>query len=477
MIIDHSGRGPRPLWLGTLGTLIAAVTTATVYLLALRYTGAFAGSVDVTAQMTSTGDGVPQRADVTFHGVRVGQVATTTIAAKGDRQDMLLRIKPELAQQIPSSVTARVVPNNIFGVTAVELIDNGPAQHGLIDGATIVQDRGEVSTQLQTTLTTLRTVLDAIDPIRLATVLGTLADALDPAYRMPGSTIERLDAWTTQVRATPGIGDLLGNLGAAASAVNQSTPALIDTLTTSVTAAHTLTEKRANLISLLTAASGAVDATNRLFARNPGAGPELVGGLHETFGALAADPDAIATSVANLNDALAKLRTVFNWGPDKQMRWAINISFTPFAQYTAADCPRYGALTGPRCGGPTVPESAVPQQFPGQLLPHRVDSAGPAPTIPAAPAFPAIPALPGLPAIPALPGLPAIPAPPGSPVPGLPVAPASARSSGQGGLQGPDAISAIVGGPPNAAQLILLGPVLTGGSLTVTSTNPPSGEH
>ncbi|MEU8898814.1 MCE family protein [Nocardia sp. NPDC048505] len=444
MIIDHSGRGVRTPVLGLFGVLIAALGALSVYLLGLRYTGSFTESVEVTARMTSTGDGVPQRADVTFRGVLVGQVAHTAIAARGESQEMLLRLEPALAQRIPSTVTARVVPNNIFGVTAVELIDQGPAARPLSSGATISQDTSTVSTQLQTTLTTLRTVLDAIDPLELAAVLGALADALDPSYRMPGSTIERLDAWTTQVRATPGIGALLGDLGAAASAVNESAPELIDTLSTSVTAARTLTEKRAALISLLTAAGGALDSTDELFARNPGAGPALVGGLNDTFGALAADPAAIAVSVANLNTALAKLATVFNWGPNKQMRWVVDISFTPFQQYTAADCPRYGPLTGPRCGGPTVPESGPAQRFPTPLLPGRIVGAGPLPTLPV------------------LPGLPAPQA-----------APAAATDAQE--LHGVEAIAAVVGAPPNAAQLILLGPVLAGGALTVSSTPAAGG--
>ncbi|MGS2809134.1 MlaD family protein [Nocardia sp. MW-W600-9] len=445
MIIDPSGRGPSALRLGLFGVLIAALLATVVYLLGLRYNGKFLDTVEVTAAMTSTGDGVPQRADVTFRGVLVGQAAGTGIAASGERQEVRLRIEPALAQRIPATVTARVVPNNIFGVTAVVLIDNGPAPDRLRDGATIAQDTSAVGAQLQTTLTTLRTVLDAIDPIRLATVLGTLADALDPTYRMPGSTIERLDTWTTQVRATPGIGDLLGDLGAAASAVNESAPQLVDTLVSSVTAARTLTEKRANLISLLTAARGAVGVTNTLFERNPDAGPELAGGLHETFGALAADSGAIGTAVANLDTALSRLATVFNWGPDKQMRWVVDVSFTPFTQYTAADCPRYGDLAGPRCGGSSVPYTAPEQHLPTQLLPRRLEAAGPLPVVP------------GLPTLPAIPGL-------------TPIGPAAAPASATGpaALRGIEAIEALVGRPPNAAQLVLLTPVLADGEINVT---------
>ncbi|MFE3027336.1 MlaD family protein [Nocardia tengchongensis] len=439
MIIDLSGRGPAAHWLGLLGVAMVAVTSTTVYLLGLRYTGAFADTVEVTALMTSTGDGLPQHADVKFRGMLVGAVGGTEVAPKGARQRLTLRIEPGVAESIPDTATVRTVPTNIFGVTAVELVDNGPGR-GLRAGVTLQQDTSAATAQLQTTLTTLSAVLDAIDPMKLARVLGTLADALDPAARLPGSTIERLDTWTTEVRSIPGIGDLLGNLGAAAAAVNRSTPRLIDSLTESVTVARTLTERRAGLVALLTAAGGVVDTTNQLFARNPGAGPALVSGLNETFGALAADPDAIAAAVADLNTALAGLATVFNWGPSKQMRWAFDVSFTPFKQYAAADCPHYGALAGPRCGGPSVPDTAPAQEFPAQLWPGRISAAGPVPS-------PTIPF-----------GLPALPGGDG-------IRPAS---TGPGELRGADAIAALVGGTPTPAQLLLLGPVLWNGAITVS---------
>src|SRR5690606_20677416 len=115
---------------------------------------------------------------------------------------------------------------------------------------------------------------------------------------------------------------------------------------------------RNNLVALLTNASGAVDSVNSLFARNPNAAKDLVPGLSDLFGGLADDPDAIPYTARNLNQSLAALSEVFTWGPKKQMVWKMDVSFTPFQQYTAEDCPRYGDLAGPRCGGPTVPAEA-----------------------------------------------------------------------------------------------------------------------
>ncbi|QBS41546.1 MlaD family protein [Nocardia sp. CS682] len=447
MIIDPSGRGPSPRQLSLAGIALTAVLLLLLYLLGLRYTGRFEDNVGVVAVLTSTGDGLPENADVKFRGMIVGSVADVQVVAKGERQRAELNLKPAVAALIPAAVTARVIPNNIFGVTAIELVDNGPTRETLRAGAEIPEDTSEGTVQLQTTLSVLRDVLDHIQPEKLGRVLATLADALDPAARVPGSTIERLDTWLTQVHAIPGIGNLLGDLGRAATALSTSAPELVGVLSESVTTARTLTERRDKLVALLTNANGAVDSVNSLFARNPDAGKEVVSGVGELFGSLAEDPDALPQTAANLNVSLQKLRSVFGFGPSRQMIWKMDVSFTPFQQYTAADCPRYGSMAGPRCGGASVPEVAPPQEFPQQQAPQWLDAAGPAPVVPKLPSIPGIPMIPGL------------------------TAPAAAKDpapnpAGPNGLRGPDAVAAIVGGKPTAAQYLLLSPLLAGGSVT-----------
>lgn len=367
MLLDPSGRGPTARQLGLAGLAVLTIIALLIYLLSLRYTGRFEDKVPVVAVLTSTGDGLPAHADVKFRGMVVGRVDGVDIAAKGARQRARLALKPTVAETIPANVTARVIPNNIFGVTAIELVDNAPTGQTLKAGATIPEDTSAGTVQLQTTLNVLRDVLDNIQPEKLGRVLGTLSAALDPSARMPGSTVERLDTWITTVHDIPGIGDLLGNLGRAATALSQSAPDLVGMLTKSVTTARTLTEQRSNLVALLTNGGTAVDSINSLFARNPDSGKFLVSGLNGLFGSLAQDPDAIPYAISNLNTALQRLQTTFTFGPHKQMVWKMDVSFTPFQQYTAADCPHYGELAGPRCGGSTVPEAAPVQDTPPGL--------------------------------------------------------------------------------------------------------------
>ncbi|MGW5317985.1 MCE family protein [Nocardia thailandica] len=481
MILDPSGRGPGPGQLTLAGLSMIAVLAVALSLLGLRYTGRFEDKVVVSAELTSTGDGLPNRADVKFRGMIVGSVDQVDMVAKGQRQHAVLHLKPGIAGTIPDTVTARVIPDNIFGVSSIQLVDNGPAPTGLREGAVVAEDTSSATIQLQTTLNTLREVLDKIQPEKLGRVLSTFAAALDPGARVPGSTIERLDHWMTQIHGIPEIGDLLGDLGRATSALSASAPELVGVLADSVTAARTLNEHRTQVVDLLTQGNLTVDSVNTLFAASPNAGKDLVAGLDGLFGALAKDPSQLQSAMANLNRSLAKLQNTFNFGPSRQMAWQMNVTFTPFQQYTAEDCPRYGDMVGPRCGGGTVPTAAPVQQYPENMKPGWLDAAGPAPTVslPTVPGvnLPSLSTLPGLPAIPGLPTIPGLPAIPGITAPSAKPAAASTEPSASAApISGRAAVTALLGRTPTFSELLLFGPVIGTSSLVARPVEGGAGQ-
>ena len=216
-------------------------------------------------------------------------------------------------------MTARVVPSDLFAVTSVELVDNGPGAP-LQAGDVVAEDTSKGTVALQTTLTQLRSIADRIDPVQLGTVLGSLSAALDGQDRAPGSTIVRLDRWLTSVDAAfPDLGADLQNIATAANGINESAPALITALNESVLTANTITEKRAELVNLLASAGGTVDTVNALFAANPDSGKTVVSGMDDVLGATVTDPSSIPDTIANLNQSLRRLYTTFNWGPSQQM--------------------------------------------------------------------------------------------------------------------------------------------------------------
>jgi virulence factor Mce-like protein len=298
--------------------LVAGVSGLVVFALILgflmaRYRGYFIPKVHVVANLSTTGDGLPSEADVKFRGVLVGVVEDVEIADKGELQKVQIDLKPEFAGDIPSNVTARVVPSNLFAVTSVELVFNGPADKYLHEGSIIEQDQSKGTIALQDTLTNVRNILSKIDPVQFGRVLGTLTQALDGSGRMPGSTIERLDRWLTSVdESIPNLGVLLDDFAASARALNESAPELLDVLGTSVKTAQTIADHRSALVALISGTAGTVDTVNVLFARNGDIGKQVTAGTSDMFGAIAADANSIPDTIATLNNSLRKLSQTFH---------------------------------------------------------------------------------------------------------------------------------------------------------------------
>ncbi|WP_454194336.1 MlaD family protein [Nocardia sp. Marseille-Q1738] len=489
MIIDPSGRGPTMRQLLVAGLCGLVVFALVLTLLMLRYQGYFKEKVNVTANLTTTGDGLPEQADVKFRGVLVGAVQNVDVAAKGELQKVRIEMKPEFAGDIPANVTARVVPSNLFAVTSVELVFNGPSDQYLHEGSVIEEDRSQGTIALQDTLTTVRDILDKIDPVQFGRVLGTLSQALDGSGRMPGSTVERFDRWLLAVdESIPDLGVLLGDFSASFHALNQSAPELVDVLGSSVQTARTIADRRGELVALITGTSGTVDTVNDLFARNPDVGKEVTAGTSDMFGALAADPDAITRSLLNLSETMRRMDTTFHWGPQKQQVWNAGITLTPYRPYTVADCPRYGELVGPSCY--TAPAVAELPELPEQLKPRALASAAGLPPVVPMPGLPLIPGITtpdparataaaptggapapfaGTPLEGLFPMLPPGLLPPAAPAPAAPAAaPEGTPSAAPISYQGDSAIVALLGRKPTTAEYLLLGSILKGGTMHVS---------
>ncbi|MFC9438336.1 MlaD family protein [Nocardia sp. NPDC057030] len=489
MIIDPSGRGPTMRQLIVAGLAGLIVLALVLGFLTLRYKGYFVDKVNVTANLTTTGDGLPAQADVKFRGVLVGAVKEVEVAAKGELQKVQIEVKPEFAKGVPANVTARVVPSNLFAVTSVELVFNGPADQYLHEGSIIEEDRSKGTLALQDTLTTVRNILDRIDPMQFGRVLGTLSQALDGSGRMPGSTVERLDRWLQSVDdAIPNLGVMLGDFSASFHALNESSPELLDVLGTSVQTARTIADRRSELVALITGTGSTVDTVNDLFARNGDVGKQVTAGTSDMFGAVAADPSAITRTILNLSEMTRKMDSTFTWGPQQQQRWDAGITLTPYKPYTVADCPRYDDLAGPSCA--TAPAVNELPPLPDNLKPRALESAAGLPPVVPMPGLPLIPGvttpdsrpaealvpsaprpfagtpLEGL--FPMLPGLGQPQAPAPAPAPAAPAAaPAGTPAAGEISYRGDAAIAKLLGRQPTTAEYLLLSSILKGGTMHV----------
>lgn len=449
--IEPNGRGwsDRQLLIGGAVVLIVAAVI-TGFLLA-ESQGHLDRHVRVTAELVDVGDGLPERADVKFRGVLVGAVSSLEPARDGRPNIVAINLKPDAAQGIPDTVTARVVPSNVFAVSSIQLVDHGDAPP-LRSGAVIAEDTELPTVLFQTTIDRVRRILVSTQregtdpPVGLINLLAEATDNRGDKLLSSGARLQRILTELNRLIATsadePSTVSMLNEM---AQTLTSTAPELLDSLHNAVVPMRTIAEKQAELQSLLSGGLNTASTASTAFDNHV---DQLIGittHLEPVIGVLAMNQDKflpISTRLTRLSDTLLSQ----GWDAEHQrFKAKFIVSFSPLRTYVRADCPRYGPLEGPSCH--TAPE--VPQKFdiPQVLLPGSYQ---PPPDL--AP-------------------------PPGTPLPPIddvidpPAAPAS--YGGNVGPVGSDGerqqLSQILGEDVNSAQQVLLGPVARG---TVANVSP-----
>ncbi|WP_019926364.1 MCE family protein [Nocardia sp. BMG111209] len=413
------------------GIAFLVVAAAVAALMIARSEGVFQRPVRVVADLVDVGDGLPAKSDVKYRGVLVGLVRSVTASTGGGPNQVQIDLFPRSAVGIPGTVTARVVPSNVFAVPSVQLVDNGPGP-ALAAGARIPQDRGLETVRLQTSLTALSRIVAAAgrsptDPTLgiLATVAqatsGRGADAL-----RAGAQLDRIARGLDAAMAPDGNPSMLVALSEALSGLQSAAPDLLGALHDAVVPMQTLAADRIQLADLL---SGGL-ATSTTVANALQHKTDTITGITGQMGPVL---DVMARGGAGFTQMAVsetRLSTVFRnefWHTDTQGATAkVIVELTPHKQYTRADCPRYGDLAGPSCatapvGGPSIIGAGG--------NPNDDDSAL-----------------------------------------GGAVGPVGSRAEQQ-------RIADAFGGPPNSAADLLIGPLVRGNDIRVTPAPPDGGSR
>ncbi|GJF13015.1 putative MCE family protein [Mycolicibacterium cyprinidarum] len=373
--LDQDGRGPSDGQLLIGGIVVALVIALTVGTLLMKSTGRLDKFVRVVAEMVNVGDGLPKSSDVKYHGLLVGSVSGITPATDGKPNFVNIDLKPRYAKDIPATVTARVVPSNVFAVSSVQLIDNGPAA-GIENGARISEDSNLSTVLFQTTISKLRDVLAAVGRGREDHSLGVLAavGAATENRRVKllnaGAQLTRLlDQLNAIVATDPADPTTVSALVDAAQGLQSSAPELVDALHQAVKPMQTFVEKRAELTSLVAGSQNTLGVTRQAFDNHTDQLIQITHDLTPVVGVLAMQDDKfvpIFSRVKRLSDQLLDQA----WMPDVDtLNVRANLSLTPAYTYTRADCPIYGELKGPSCF--TAPEISVRPELPPMMLPQN----------------------------------------------------------------------------------------------------------
>jgi ABC-type transporter Mla subunit MlaD len=516
--LEPDGRGASKrqlLGCGIALLLVAGLVTAT---LLVKATGRLDPYVRVIAALVNVGDGLPQRSDVKYHGVLVGMVNGVTPAAHGEPNFVQIDLNPTYAASIPASVTARVVPSNVFAVSSVQLVDRGPGP-AIRAGAKIPEDTELPTVLFQTTISKLRDILAATGRGREDRTVGILA-AVNAATQnrrtellTSGAQLSRvMDELDAIVATEPGP-TTVSALIDATRGLQQSAPELVEALHKAVQPMQTLVEQRAQLTALIDGGVHTMGTTHTALNNHADRLVKITGEMTPVVGQLADMSQHWVPAFVKLNGLVDKF---FNevWIHDRDIgNMRVNLSFTPSYTYTRADCPQYAGLKGPSCytaplvpTRPELPDVLLPQNYqppkdlappPGTVLgangnlvavgppylnpnPSLADPNPPLPPgmLPSPPvprtANPALvpvppPPVPLSPAAPVAPGS-RIPAP-AAPGPPLPAEAAPASFGGNVGPVGSELerrqLGAITGQPASTATQLILGPIARGTTVAV----------
>ncbi|MGW4365837.1 MlaD family protein [Nocardia takedensis] len=374
-MFDKDGRGPSTLALLLRGILLAALVAGGVVVVLLQSTGTFEDRAEVVAKLDQLGDGLPPNSDVKFRGVLVGTVDGVTPATDGGSSRVRLRLEPRYLHAIPSTVTARVVPSNIFAVSSVQLVDNGPAP-ALRRGDEIAQDTTLSTVQLQTALTKLREIVAATarlgtsETVGVLTAVAKVTDRRGQDFVRAGAQLDRITRELGAQIVPPGQPSTMSALTEAVQGLATAAPDLLDAVHHAVVPMRAVVEQEGRLLDVLAAGTATLATVgDGLHAH----GDEVIEATDQltpvldVFAAGSSTFGPIVGSIRRLSDAwFAEF-----WNEETQSgRGKFQIRLTPDTPYVRADCPRYGELAGPSCT--TAPETATVAPLPAVLDPRSV---------------------------------------------------------------------------------------------------------
>lgn len=336
-----------------LGGGFIILLTALLTLSVLTYQKVFTSVDWVTLHTDHTGMQLSEGAEVKLRGVIVGEVRS--IAADGRKATLRLALDPAQRERIPADVTARLLPKTLFGERYVALIPGTSAQP-ISEGAVISQDRSSTAIELERVLDNALPLLRAIQPDKLATVLGALAYGLEGRGEQVGQDLVRMDSYLGELnKQMPVIAEDVRKLVDVLNLYGDITPDLIALLRDATVTMTTISKQRGQLAEFLTHTTGLAGQTeifldrydDRLIQLGDVSRPVL-----ELLAAYSPEYPCLMQGIVKLQPRADK---VFATG---RMHITLEATKDNGKYLPGRDEPIYGARNGPNCQG--LPNPHVP---------------------------------------------------------------------------------------------------------------------
>ena len=342
-----------------LGVLFLAFLAFMLWLVSAIFTQKFVSFDDVSLHTDTIGLQLPKQADVKVRGVIVGQV--NKIESNGKGATLTLGIQPDHIGQIPSNVTAAILPKTLFGEKYVELqIPSNASSTSLKAGDTITQTKLPI--EVEKVLNDLYPLLRTVQPAELNYTLNALATALEGRGTKIGESLVTLDGYLKRMNPQlPALVNDLKLLSQVTSIYADVTPALAATLRNTVKTGNTLRSKEATLQKFLDDTASFSDTATGFLNQN---GDNIIrlSQLGEPILALLA---RYAPEQPCLLDGIVKQAPLLG---DTFRGFIFHINLKTLKQqprgYKASDHQVYGANNGPTCAGLPNPPIPYGKDFP-----------------------------------------------------------------------------------------------------------------
>ena len=254
------------------GLIFFLVVALFLTLTIMKFNKSLTEFTDVTLKTDSIGNALPANADVKARGVVVGEVRSVEPSADGTSVNVNLGLTPDMADQIPTTATARILPKTLFGERYVALqVPENTSGPKLSNDSVIYTDQSGNAKEVQELFDKLLPVLKAIPPQDLNVTLTSLSQALSGRGEQIGVTIDELNQIFGELAEQQNLSDLQGTLRGLASfsqTYSQALPDVIDALDNLRTTGNTLVEKQGDLRTLISTLGVAATDTTRFLQQN-----------------------------------------------------------------------------------------------------------------------------------------------------------------------------------------------------------------
>lgn len=345
------------------GVLFLAAVAAFVAVCFLALAQVFTPAAYVTLRIPRAGQQLLPGSDVKVRGIVVGSVES--ISSTGNGATIRLRLQPSALAELPTNVTAQLVPKTLFGEKYVNLLlPSRPAGAHLTSGSVIAEDATKPTMEIDQALNDLLPVLRTVRPQDLNSTLSAVATALQGRGGELGQTMVQLDGYLRAMNPhLPRLQHDLASLTTTARTYDQAAGPLLDTLANLTVTSGTIIQEQRQLRGLLDDVTGASGTLRQFLASNAGnliAVNTVNKPMIDLLRRYSPELDCFLVGDAKLAARIHTARITNN--PLLAGSAHVKIEFVPaFPTYQyPKDLPEFGDTRGPSCYGLPNPPIRLP---------------------------------------------------------------------------------------------------------------------